>query len=94
MVGLPPEERGWARGLAGGQGLMAGLFGNPTWPGRVNRHWGSRHTSRVTAQTAQEFCSQPTIPRSLTAVAEAGDSRRVRARVGCDSPPTQCCHRN
>ena len=87
MVGLPPEERGWARGLAGGQGLMAGLFGNSTWPGRVNRHWGNRYRSRLTAQPGQELCSQPVIPTSLRAVIEAGDSRKVRAGVECDSHP-------
>ena len=33
------------------------------------------------------MCSQPPIPRSLRAVIEAGDFRKVRAGVGFDSHP-------
>jgi hypothetical protein len=50
MEGLPPYPRERAGRVAVGEGPEAGLLGEPTWAGAINRDSGKRQRSKAEAQ--------------------------------------------
>jgi hypothetical protein len=48
--GLPPYLREWAGRVAVGEGPEAGLLGEPTWAGAINRDSGNGQRSKAEAQ--------------------------------------------
>jgi hypothetical protein len=48
--GLAPYPREWAGRVAVGEGPEAGLLGEPTWAGAINRASGNRPRSKAEAQ--------------------------------------------
>jgi hypothetical protein len=49
-AGLPPYPQEWAGRVAIGEGPEAGLLGEPTWAGAINRDSGNRQRSKAEAQ--------------------------------------------
>src|ERR1019366_3519548 len=83
--GPPPYPREWAGRVAVGEGPEAGLFGEPTWAGAINRDSGNRPRSRAQAQPGHGFYRSATFPKGLRAVVGAGDCGKAPAGVACDS---------
>ena len=50
MEGVPPYPRERAGRMAVGEGPEAGLLGEPTWAGAINRDSGNRQRSNAEAQ--------------------------------------------
>jgi hypothetical protein len=68
-----------------GEGPEAGLLGEPTWAGAIERDSGNRPRSKAEAQPGHGFYRSATFPEGLTAVIGAGDVGKASAGVGCDS---------
>ena len=68
-----------------GEGPEAGLLGEPTGAGAINRDSGNRPRSKAEAQPGHGFYRSATFPQGLTAVVGAGGAGKVSAGVTCDS---------
>jgi hypothetical protein len=47
---LPPYQQEWSGRVKVGEGPEAGLVGEPTWAGAINRDSGNRPRSKAEAQ--------------------------------------------
>ena len=83
--GLPPYLREWVGRVAVGAGPEAGLLGEPSWAGGVNRDFGNRQRSSAEAQPGHGFDGQTTFLKGMTAVVWAGDYREATPGVAGDS---------
>ena len=83
--GLPPYLREWVGRVAVGAGPEAGLLGEPSWAGGVNRDFGNRQRSSAEAQRGHGFDGQATFLKGMTAVVWVGDYRKSTPGVVCDS---------
>jgi len=70
--------------VAVGEGPEAGLLGEPSWGGAINRDSGKRQGSKADAPSGHGCCRQATFTKGLTAVVGAGDYRKATAEVACD----------
>ena len=68
-----------------GEGPEAGILGEPTWAGAINRDSGNRPRSKAEAQPGHGCYRSATFPQDLTAVVGAGGVGKASAGVGCDS---------
>ena len=68
-----------------GVGPEAGLLGEPTWAGAINRDCGNRQRSNAEAQHGHGFYRSATYSQGLTAVVGAGEVGKASAGVACAS---------
>ena len=68
-----------------GVGREAGLLGEPTWAGAINRDSGNRQRIKGEARPGHGCYRSATFPQGLRAMVGAGDVGIATAGVGCDS---------